>query len=64
MSYPTERAAICAVCGAKQGRPCYGNGPMPIGSHPSRLLRAYQEEISRLRDQIDELAISGAAASK
>lgn len=64
MSYPTERAAICPVCGAKQGNPCYGNGPLPVGSHPSRLLRAYQEEIGRLRGQIDELAISGAAASK
>jgi len=64
MSDPTERAAICPVCGAKQGHPCYGNGPMPIGSHPSRLLRAYREEIGRLRDQIDELAGSGVAVSK
>lgn len=55
MSYPTERAARCPSCGAPPGRPCYGNGPMPAGSHRERLLRAYREEIDRLRSQIDGL---------
>lgn len=55
MSYPTERAAICPVCGAKPGKPCYGNGPMPPGSHGDRLFVAHREEIDRLRGQIDEL---------
>lgn len=55
MSYPTERAATCPSCGAKPGNSCYGNGPMPPGSHGIRLYTAYREEIDRLRGQIDEL---------
>lgn len=58
MAYPTERSTGCPICGAKIGKPCYGNGPMPPTSHPNRLLKAYQEEINRLRLQIDTLANS------
>ena len=56
MSYPIERAASCPTCGAKPGHPCYGNGPMPPGSHGIRQLAAYRDEIDRLREQIEELA--------
>ena len=56
MRYPIERAAICAICGAKPGKPCYGHGPLPAGFHPIRLLTAYRNEIDRLREQIEELA--------
>lgn len=59
MSYPTERAATCPLCGAKPGSPCYGGGPMPPGSHGIRLFVAYREEIDSLRSQIDELASGG-----
>lgn len=58
MSYPTERAATCPLCGAKPGKPCYGNGPMPPGSHRIRLFAAYREEIDSLRSQLDELVNS------
>lgn len=57
MSYPTERAAVCPLCGAKPGSPCYGNGPMPPGSHGHRRILAYEQEIDRLREQIEELTV-------
>lgn len=63
MSYPIERAAACPVCGARAGHGCYGNGPMAPGSHRERLLKAYREEIDRLRSQIEELS-SGEVATE
>lgn len=56
MSYPTEFATTCYTCGAKPGKYCYGNGPMPPGSHSGRQIKAYREEIDRLRAQVEELA--------
>lgn len=52
--YPLEGNAICPTCGAKPGRPCYGNGPMPPNSHRDRGIRALLDEIDRLRDQLDK----------
>lgn len=41
----------CAVCGSAAGRPCYGNGDMPRGSHGRR-------EAAR-RSQIEYLLSTG-----
>jgi hypothetical protein len=43
---------VCPSCGAKEDKPCYGNGPMP--PHEIRRVRARDAGINTLREALGQ----------